>query len=126
MLLVAMVISDCVGAPNTAISTNPNLNPNWTRASVDVAGCVSYAPRKREAVDLTIVLNPEFEQQLMGQLAESDHQSPRCWYETPEGSIRLFAGDFCAGGIESTFKEQDGVWKLQGTRLVSIACRPIN
>jgi hypothetical protein len=86
---------------------------------------VSYAPRRDEAVDLNIILKPAFEHTLLSQLGEADRAAHRCWYETPEGFIKLFDGDFCAGGMEALFEQHGAEWKLTGTKLVSITCQPI-
>jgi hypothetical protein len=119
-ILVATLISACAVKPPAA-----SPNSNWARVSGERAGCVSYAPRRGEAVDLNIILKPAFEHALLLQLDEADRNALRCWYETPKGSIKLFSGDFCAGGMESLFEEHGDEWKLTGTNLVSITCRPV-
>jgi hypothetical protein len=117
--IAAAIITGCASSP---VSVSPN--SNWTRVSGEEAGCVSYAPRKREAVDLNIVLKPEFEQTLVAQLDEATRSAPKCWYETPAGTIRLFAGDFCAGGTDAFFEQRDASWKLAKSDMVWITCHP--
>jgi hypothetical protein len=116
----AIIIAGCASSP---MSVPPN--SNWTRVSGEEAGCASYAPRKREAVDVNIVLKPEFEETLVAQLDEADRSAPRCWYETPVETIRLFAGDFCAGGTDAFFEQREGGWKLMRSNMAWINCRPI-
>jgi hypothetical protein len=119
-MLVATLISACAAKPPAA-----SPNSNWARVSGEKAGCVSYVGRRGEAVDLNIVLKPDFERALLLQLDEADRRAHRCWYETPEGSIKLFSGDFCAGGTESLFETHGAEWKLTETTFVSIACRRV-
>ena len=105
--------------------TSPPPNPNWTRVSGERAGCVSFAPRLRESVDMNILLEPEFESALAEQLGTEVPKAPRCWYETPQGDIRLFAGDFCGVGTNSFFEVHESTWRLLKTEDVWTTCRPI-
>jgi len=75
-------------------------------------------------VDLNIVLEPEFERDLVAQLDEADRNAPKCWYETPAGAIRLFAGEFCVGGTDAIFEQWDAKWKLATSNFVTMTCRP--
>ena len=85
---------------------------------------MSYAPRRREAVDLNIIPRPEFEQALSAQLDSADRNSSKCWYETPSGTIRLFTGDFCGLGTNSYFEQQASAWKLVSSDPIFSTCHP--
>jgi hypothetical protein len=119
ILTLPIAIGGCAAAP-----IEPSPNPNWARVSGEEAGCVSYGPRRREAVDLNIILKPEFEEALSSQLDETDRKAAKCWYETPSGTIRLFTGDFCGGGANNYFEQQASGWKLVGTSLIVATCHP--
>jgi hypothetical protein len=122
LFIVGLVTSTIVGC--TAQPQLPSPNLNWTRVSGISAGCVSFAPREREAVDLNILPTPTFEETLEVQLAAEVPKAPRCWYERPSGSVRLFAGDFCGVGIDAFFEQHDSEWKLVKTNDVWTNCRP--
>jgi hypothetical protein len=113
-------MAGCVVSP-----VGPSAKSNWTRVSGEEANCISYAPQRDEAVDINIVLEPNFERTLVEQLDEADRNAPRCWYETPAGSIRLFAGEFCVGGTDASFENQASAWKLVSSRPVSMICHPV-
>jgi hypothetical protein len=118
--LASVIMMSCVSAP---VSISPN--PNWKRVSGEEAGCVSFSSRRRETVDVNIILEPGFERTLVAQLKEADRNAASlCWYETPAGTIRLFAGSFCAGGTDAFFEPRDGAWKLTNTSMVWITCKP--
>jgi hypothetical protein len=120
LFLVTMCITCCAAPP---VPSAPN--PNWARLSGEHAGCVSYAPRRREAVDVNIVLKPAFEEALVAQLDADARKSHKCWYETPTGAIRLFAGEFCGSGTDAFFEQEASTWKLVRTNVVSSTCHPI-
>ena len=118
-LTLPVAVGGCATAP-----VEPSPNPNWVRVSGEQAGCVSYSPRRREAVDLNIILKPEFEEALSMQFDEADRKASKCWYETPSGTIRVFTGDFCGGGTNNFFEQQGAIWKFMGTQLSSATCHP--
>ena len=117
--LIAFTIAGCAARQ---LSVSPN--PNWTRVSGERAGCASFAPKRREAVDLNIVLAPAFEEMLGSQLGDQIPKAPRCWYETPGGSIRLFAGDFCGAGTDVFFEQKESAWKVVYTNDIWASCHP--
>jgi hypothetical protein len=116
---ITVAIAGCVVPP-----IPPSTNPNWTRVSGEEANCISYAPRRHEAVDFNIILEPDFEKALVAQLDAVDPDDPKCWYETPTGAIRLFAGEFCVGGTDAFFEQQASGWKLVKSNMVWTTCRP--
>ena len=85
---------------------------------------MSYGPRQREAVDLNILLKPEFEEALSVQLDAADRKASKCWYETPSGTIRLFTGDFCGIGTNIHFEQQGSAWKLVSNESIFATCHP--
>jgi hypothetical protein len=119
IFLLAVAIGGCAQTPIA-----PSPNPNWVRVSGKEARCVSYGPLKREAVDLNIILEPEFEEALSAQLGEADRKASKCWYETPNGKIRLFTGDFCGYGTNIFFEEQASAWKLVDSADIFASCHP--
>ena len=121
-LSVGLSIFALVGCAAHPLPASPN--PSWTRVSGESAGCVSFAPRKREVVDLNIILTPALEQELTSQLGADIPKAPRCWYETPTGGIRLFAGDFCGFGTDVFFEQEGPAWKLRDTKDLFASCHP--
>ena len=122
LLSIGLTTLTLVGCAAHPLAASPN--PNWARVSGERAGCVSYAPRHREAVDINIVLVPAFKEELESQLDAEVPKSPRCWYETPSGGIRLFAGDFCGVGTDAFFEQNDLKWKLSKTNDIWSSCHP--
>ena len=108
LLYMACISAIFAGCATPSVGISPN--PNWTRVSGEEAKCTSYAPRRDEAVDINIILKPEFERELVAQLDDAERKAPRCWYETPAGAIRLFAGEFCVGGVDAAFEQQGSAW----------------
>ena len=117
--LTGFALFGCAAHP---LPTSPN--PNWTRVSEDPAGCVSFTPRRREAVDINVILVPAFKEKLESQLGAEVPKIPRCWYETPSGGIRLFAGDFCGVGTDVFFERTESTWKLTKTNEIFASCHP--
>lgn len=85
---------------------------------------MSYGPRRREPVDLNILLKPEFEASLSAQLEAAEREAHKCWYETPSGTIRLFTGDFCGYGTDTFFEQQASTWKIASAAPIFATCHP--
>jgi len=121
--LLSFVAATIAIAGCTARPVTKPPSANWKRVSGTEAGCVSYGSNKGEAVDRNVVLTAQFQEQLVAQLDPSDRTEPLCWYETPEGLIRVFAGNWCAGGTQSDFEEKPTGWVLVQSSMVFITCR---
>jgi hypothetical protein len=115
-----LVTASCVAQPDV-----PSANPNWRRVSGVEAGCVAYSSREREPVDRNVIPTTDFASRLLAQLDPADRAGTLCWYETPEGRIRLFAGGWCIGGTQSEFEERSEGWRLVNSSLVSIICKEL-
>jgi hypothetical protein len=113
-----LLTASCVAQPEA-----PSGNPNWRRVSGVEAGCVAYASRKREPVDRNVIPTSDFANLLLAQIDPADRTGPQCWYETPQGRIRLFAGGWCTGGTQSDFEERSEGWRLVNSGPVIITCK---
>ena len=117
--LTAISICGCVAQPVPV-----SANSNWTRVSGKQASCVSFAPRHREAVESNVLLTPSFQDLLESQLGAEVPKAPRCWYETPTGDLRLYAGDFCGDGVDAFFEQKNSKWELIKTVELTSTCHP--
>lgn len=98
---------------------------NWKRVSGAGLNCVSFAPANGEPVDRNVLLRADFEANLVGQLHVVEPVKSRCWYESPNGSIRLWTGGLCGDGIEAHFEERGDAWKLASEWPIYITCQSV-
>jgi len=107
-----------------ALATEAPREPLWKRVPAIGLNCVSHDSRAGEPVDQNVVLDAKFEAALVSQLHSSaTGQSPYCWYETPNGSLRLWIGGLCGDVTEAKFEKVEKVWKLTSEWPTFVTCK---
>jgi hypothetical protein len=89
-----------------------------------VAGCLRFVGERGAEAQRTIVLEDEFRDSLVSKLPADSVPSPQCWYEKPDGSVLLQAGDYCRSPHWVTFVRGDGDWKVASVEDPFISCHP--
>lgn len=126
-LLRAFTILVCIWISLTQIvscarqSYTPAELSDWTRVE-KVSGCASYSSNKGEPYDMNIRPNKKFESLLLSYIQDKKIEPPSCWYERPDGSIFLHAGEYCGFPKEAYFRKAGSGWVLDKFGEVFVQC----
>jgi hypothetical protein len=115
---VLCLICGCSHVPNT-----PSGITEWERVS-EVTGCVPFASYRGRPYDMSIMLKPELQEQLMSQLKQHHLEEPLCWYEKPNRELLLRAGPFCGSPQEAVFRRDRYKWSLVELKEMYVQCEP--
>jgi hypothetical protein len=101
---VVAVLVGCAASGPPQVPSGP-----W-RYVKDVEDCVGFESYRGRPYDRTIILDEQFRGQLIAKLKDHVLPSPQCWYETPDRSLLLRAGDFCRSPHWVTFGRSGDGW----------------
>jgi hypothetical protein len=80
--------------------------------------CWTTVPNAGEAVSKSIFLDRKLRAQLHSQLGSESLEQSECWYEEPNGQLKLVAGDGCETHKEFYFEKMGTAWKLSHMQTV--------
>jgi len=92
--------------------------------SDQVPGCIRFVGDRGENAQTTIVLDDAFRDSLLSKLPVGSVPAPQCWYEKPDGSVLLQAGDFCRNPHWVTFVRGNGDWQVASVEDPFMSCHP--
>ena len=117
LLNVAVLLVACA-APVQVTPAGP-----W-RYVKHVPGCLRFVGDRGPNAQATIVLDDTFRDSLLGKLPAGSVPSPQCWYEKPDGSVLLQAGDSCLSPHWVTFTRNNGDWQVSRIDDPFMSCNP--
>ncbi len=103
----------------------PEPSPNGPWHYVDqVPGCLRFVGDRGDNAQRTIVLEDAFRVALISKLPDGSVPSPHCWYERPNGSVLLQAGDYCRNPHWVTFVRANSEWQVAKIEDPFMSCHP--
>jgi hypothetical protein len=86
--------------------------------------CFDFKGDHGKPANRTIILDDAFSALLLSKLPAGSVPSPRCWYEKPDGSLFLRAGNFCENPHWVTFAPAGNEWFVSKVEDPFVSCNP--
>lgn len=91
---------------------------------VKTAGPCMPLDKSRDGPERHVEIEAQRAGELLTQVNAKPLEEPFCWYLRPDTTLRLLAGPFCGGPVDTIFKYQGDKWVKVSEEKMTTTCDP--